>query len=83
MPKEKWIKTNRYKPGTAKYYKDQLENIVAVAIDYDGYDPNNAKQMRELVDELKAMAGQSLRHEKLYVTTCDCKGKGKCKKTKK
>ncbi len=62
-------KSNIYKPGTAKYYRDQLVNIQAVAMDYDGYNPQNAKQMKELVDELRKMAGQALLHLKLYVTT--------------
>jgi len=59
---------NIYKPGTAKYYKDQLDNIGMVLSCYDGYDPKNAESMRELLGETKKMADQALRHKKLYVT---------------
>ena len=58
---------NIYKPGTAKYYRDVLVNIRAVAIDYDGFNPNSSKQMRELIDDISDMAKQALNHEKLYV----------------
>lgn len=60
-------KYNIFKPGTAKYYKDMLELISAVAYHYDGYNPNSAKQMRELVDELKNMANDALNHKTLYI----------------
>lgn len=60
-------KINIYKPGSAKYYRDVLDNIHAVARDYDGFDPNNAKQMKELVDDLCKMAVDGLNHEKIYV----------------
>ena len=68
MKKTKWKKINLYKPGSAKYYKDTLKNIHAVAIDYDGFNITNAKQMKELVDDLKKMASDALQHKKLYVT---------------
>ncbi len=71
MPKEKWKKMNLYKPGTAKYYRDMLELISMVAVRYDGYNPNSAKQMKELVDELKNMANSALNHKKLYVQSDD------------
>ena len=60
-------KYNIYKPGSANYYKDQLTNINMVAIDYDGYNPNSAKQMRELVVEMSQMAEDALNHNKLYI----------------
>ncbi len=60
------IKCNIFKPGTAKYYRDMLELIAAVAYRYDGYNPNSAKQMKELVDELRKMATDALNHKKLY-----------------
>ena len=69
MKKTKWKKSNIYKPGTAKYYKDALKNIYAVALDYDGFNINSAKQMKELVDDLMKMASDALQHKKLYVTT--------------
>lgn len=58
---------NMYRAGSAKYYRDQLSNISAVAICFDGYDPKNAKQMKELVEELASMATDALNHKKLYV----------------
>jgi len=66
-------KTNIHKPGSAKYYRDQLVNINAVAIGFDGYNPNSAKQMRELVIEMAQMARDALNHEKLYVQVEDKK----------
>ncbi len=60
-------KTNIYKPGTAKYYRDQLVNISAVAYHYDGFNTKSAKQMKELVDDLRIMAENALKHKKLYV----------------
>lgn len=65
--KSKENKINLYKPGTAKYYRDQLHNISAVTINYDGYNPHSAKQMRELIDELKSMADDALNHKTLYI----------------
>jgi len=64
--KMKEKKCNIYKPGSAKYYRDMLNTISLVAFGYDGFNPNSAKQMRELVDELKKMADDALGHEKLY-----------------
>lgn len=58
---------NRYKPGSARYYKDQLENIHDVCIDYDGYNIDNAESMRMLIDDLKEMASDALNHKHLYV----------------
>ena len=58
---------NLFRAGSVKYYKDQLENISMVAEAYDGYNPDDAKQMRELVDELAKMANDALNHKKLYV----------------
>ena len=65
--KNKEKKMNIYKLGTSKYYRDQLSNISAVAWHYDGYNINSAKQMRELVDELKSMVDDALNHKKLYI----------------
>ena len=67
--KNKGKKINIYKPGTAKYYRDALNNISMVALYYDGFNPKNAKQMKELVDELREMADNALQHKKLYITT--------------
>lgn len=58
---------NIYKVGSAKYYRDQLVNINSVAIDFDGYNINSAKQMRGLVIEMAQMARDALNHKKLYV----------------
>lgn len=60
---------NRYEPGTAKYYRDALENISGTLVDYDGYNTKSAKQMKELVDDVKEQAGKALTHKKLYLTT--------------
>ena len=68
MSKDKFKKMNIYKPGTVEYYRDQLGNIVAVTKDYDGFCINSAKQMKELVDDLRDMAEQALNHKKLYCT---------------
>lgn len=58
---------NLCKPGSAKYYRDQLKNIAMVLIDYDGYNPENAKQMRGLLEDIKSMADKALKHKKLYL----------------
>ena len=60
-------KFNRFRPGSASYYKDQLINIRAVAVDYDGYNIHSAKQMRELVEDLCMMAADALNHKELYL----------------
>jgi len=85
MPKTKsiGISCNIYTPGTAIYYRDQLVTIVAVGGDYDGYDPNSAKQMRGLVDELVAMAQQALDHKKLYIMPNITPDSGVVKRKKK
>ena len=62
-----WTSKNLYKVGTADYYRDQIDNIAMVLDCYDGYDPKNAKSMRELLGEIKKMADQALKHKKLYV----------------
>jgi len=58
---------NIYKAGSANYYKDVLEIISAVAYCYDGYDPNNAEQMKDLVDELGKIARDGLAKKKMYI----------------
>ena len=78
MPKDKWKKINIYKPGTAKYYRDQLSSISAVAFHYDGFNIKSAKQMKELIDDLCKMASDALDHKKLYCT-CETKPKKKGK----
>lgn len=60
-----------FKPGTAEYYRDVLENIYYIALDYDGYDIKDAKQMKELVDELKNEAKKGLKHKYYYLKTKD------------
>ena len=64
---------NVYKPGTAKYYRDQLANIWAVSLEYDGYNKKNAKQMAELIKEMGKMAKDALGHKKLYVGPVEMK----------
>ena len=59
-------KCNLYEPGTPEYYRDTLSNIYIIGRDYDGYDTNNAKQMKELVDSLTDLAKCTLNHEELY-----------------
>ena len=77
MTKEKWKKTNIYKPGTAEYYRDQLGNISAVAVHYDGCNVKSAKQMKELIDDLREIANDALDHKKLYCTCETTKEKKK------
>jgi len=65
MSKKEWgISHNILKPGTVKYYRDQLENIGAVCIDYDGY--RTVKGLKGLIDNIRQMAYSALKHEKLY-----------------
>jgi len=71
---KKMTKCNLYKPGSAKYYRDVLFNISAVAWNYDCYNPKSAKQMKGLVDELKSMADDALKHKKLYIQVKNQKG---------
>lgn len=65
--KLKIISCNIHIPGSAEYYKDVLSNIRAVCINYDGYDPKNAKQMKELVDDISDMTLKALNKEIIYV----------------
>jgi len=69
----KTIKKNIYRPGSAKYYRGALVNINATAINFDGFNYNSAKQMRELVIEMAQMARDALNHKKLYITVEDTK----------
>lgn len=59
-------KTNIYKPGTAEYYKDVIDMLRIIAVDYDGYDTKNPKSMRRLLKDLKNIARKGLDHEKMY-----------------
>ena len=59
---------NMYKPGTVEYYRDALANISGSLVDYDGYNTKNAKQMKDLVDDVKEQADKALAHKKLYLT---------------
>lgn len=59
---------NLYKPGTAKYYRDALQTISIIAYDYDGFNIRSAKQMKELVDDLKEVVEMALKHEDMYLT---------------
>ncbi len=54
MPTDKWRLEN---------YKLALESMVDILIDYDGYDPNNAKSMKSLIDEMVKLADDTL-HDK-------------------
>jgi len=58
---------NIHRPGSAKYYRDALFNIYAVCFDYDGYNVKNARQMQDLVDEVKDMALSAFQNKKLYI----------------
>lgn len=63
--KKKWgILHNIYKPGTAKYYRDQLINIADVCVDYDGY--RKVEGLKGLIDSIKHMAISAIAHKKLY-----------------
>ena len=53
--------------GTAKYYKDVIENIHLIARDYDGHNIDNAKSMKDLVDELDAIAVSALKGKAQYL----------------
>lgn len=59
------IPHNIYKPRTAEYYRDQLENIRAVCIDYDGY--RTVEGLKGLIDNIKIMALKAIAHKKLYI----------------
>ena len=61
------FKMRKHKAGSAAYYKEALTLINLVAIDYDGYNPNSAKQMRELVVEMAQMARDAINHKKLWI----------------
>jgi len=55
-----------HKIGTAKYYKDQIDNIRMVLIDYDGMNTKKASNMRNLLIDIKDMAEKALSHKVLY-----------------
>ena len=49
-------------------YREEISIIRAILIDYDGYDTENAKQMKSLVDECFEMCGMILNRESLTVS---------------
>lgn len=57
---------NLYKPGTAKYYKDTIDNIDMIIVGYDGYDPKKAESIRKLLEAIHEVSGKALKHEKMY-----------------
>lgn len=62
-------KANIFKPGTKKYYRDALSNIVGMAVDYDGF--NSVEGLKSLIDDMRAHASKALNHEKLYIQGTD------------
>lgn len=56
------------RPDTREYYRDALTLICAIAVDWDGYDPNNAEQMRGLIKDMVEVAGAAIDKKPSYVT---------------
>ena len=54
---------NIYKAGSVPYYRDALEIIVAICYDYDGC--RTAKNLKELIDDIKDYAVKALNKKKL------------------
>lgn len=65
------------KPGSAEYYKDVLSNIEAIGKDYDGFNPNSAKQMKHLVDDLVKLAANALAGKPQYISPKEKGGKNR------
>ena len=57
----------------AANHKDWLHNIAVTLCDYDGYDPDSAKDMRGLVDEAVKMAVDALKNLPAFITEEDSK----------
>ena len=55
---------NIHRAGSVKYYRDQLYNIWAVTLEYDGCKTTN--QLKKLIDELGDMAKSALDKKTLY-----------------
>ena len=66
-------KTNIYKPGTKKYYKDALECIFHMCIFYDGSETK--KGLKSLIDDIKEFAKDAGNDKKLYLKSDKKKGK--------
>jgi hypothetical protein len=49
-----------------EHYKETLEMIIGVAIDYDSFDTSNAEQMKGLVDDLVEIARDGVTHTPMW-----------------
>lgn len=58
-------KSNIYPPGSKRYYRDALVNIVAMCVDYDGF--RTVKGLKSLIDDVRDHANKALNLESLYV----------------
>ena len=63
--KKVWKKKNIYKPGTKKYYIDQLYNI-EVILHFEKYKKYTAKEARDLLKDLRRYISDAINHKKLY-----------------
>ena len=54
------------KEGTVEYYKMALELIMALSVDYDGYNPSNANDMKGLVDDMADVAALAYRDQSMF-----------------
>jgi len=58
---------SRTKEWNFRNYKDALEVICAVIVGWDGYNPDDAKQMRELAIELSDIASNALKEKPVFL----------------
>jgi len=62
--KDKFVKTNIYKSGTKKYYRDALQLIICLGNNYDGF--KKPKGLKSLIDDMSEIAQKALKHDTLY-----------------
>ncbi|MHA1437955.1 MAG: hypothetical protein ACTSPD_10295 [Promethearchaeota archaeon] len=67
--KEELRPVNLFRPGTKEYYRDTLENIIGMTIDYDGY--RSKKGLKSLIDDIRRHAIKALTHKTLYLGTAN------------
>lgn len=60
-----WKKVNIYRVGSKKYYRDSLEIIFALTVNYDGFD--TVKGLKSLIDDIQETASNTLKRKKLYL----------------
>lgn len=61
-----FIPRNIYKVGSAAYYRDVMDTMSSIRINWDGYNPQSTKQMRELLEDIVKIGQRGLNNEKMY-----------------